>query len=1130
MLFSSIVCRLLLSGCVLSVLRVDGRTESLPRSTAPEIVFQKLPLANAKWIFSSDERLLIARSGDRILGRPQVGMWDTQTGLLVREFPPFSDSDVSFALSQNNKWIAGVTAHQMTVLDLQMGQVIMKEKVNSPSAALAFSPDSKWLAVAAGKEVLLWKTAGWERSSDSLLPGPLEKHETLQTASFSSDGKLFTSTTSNNRALIWNYESQKLERDIYVSSHLSSVAIARPQDMLLSTSAGLGPGPPDLLYEAWDSITGRKVRIRAVDEATHGAESAQAVLSPNGRWLLTIAITGKICTIKAFDSSDWHSTKPVTTDFNGTFLPNLMAISDYGHKAFYAIDHEQVVLNLQTGVRSILRAQAVYVPGDAVVSRDGQLMAIRGDNTPDLSRITLLDTSKDQPIASRLPGSRLAAIGMDKNAYVIAVPEGGRIFSSLTDLARKKTRELRVETGVTSHGNNMLADMDSVRLSPDAQWMTQTHEKDQTDPETHEKNQTDPAYTISVRRRVLNGWKNVVEIPSSTEVDVAFSWDATRLVIADRLSSVKIFDLNQPARPIFVTKVQSQSPRVYGSVLSISRNNARIATSLVTADEDRGSDIHKLQVWDRVSGETHLISIPECTGFISAVQFTPEGNSLVVGCSIGSLFLIDFRNGVVQSTLVGHTDRIVSIGFLATAGLTLVTTSRDGSTKLWNRFDGSLLATLFILGEPDADILEEESPRDWLLVTPQGFFDGSAAAMKAIAWRAGPTEVIPVDSLYNDYAYPGLLSQVLLGKVPTPCADIASSIRLAGLRTMMAQPTSLAHEETHEQKNWLCFAQPITALTGNIEDDVQEPHEINGVRIVPRSATCPYSIEIPGERVESRKCETSDLKFTSDDLQTATVSTTLHILAVAVDSYPPQSGERPLTSSVTAAKEITESLERAFTKEEKSERRVAIKRIFDLDASRTNILTGLSAFSDSIGANDTAILLFSGHGIVPEGQEMFYFEPVDFLADNSQSEEDTGISTAMLVDALRNIPARRVVLIIDACQSGAALDSLSRVADAKLRLEMVRPRNIRTGSVPSGISIIAATTPVQLAIQSPSGITSLAQSIVGTLKGFTSGRRIWITDLIDGVRQSLPEISGRMGVGFTPLFVSKGANFPIGGK
>ncbi len=57
------------------------------------------------------------------------------------------------------------------------------------------------------------------------------------------------------------------------------------------------------------------------------------------------------------------------------------------------------------------------------------------------------------------------------------------------------------------------------------------------------------------------------------------------------------------------------------------------------------------------------------------------------------------------------------------------------------------------------------------------------------------------------------------------------------------------------------------------------------------------------------------------------------------------------------------------------------------------------------------------------GQEMFHFITED---TKPEAEFDTALSTAMLADFVRQLRAERVIIMINTCQSGGALDSLAK--------------------------------------------------------------------------------------------------------
>jgi hypothetical protein len=83
--------------------------------------------------------------------------------------------------------------------------------------------------------------------------------------------------------------------------------------------------------------------------------------------------------------------------------------------------------------------------------------------------------------------------------------------------------------------------------------------------------------------------------------------------------------------------------------------------------------------------------------------------------------------------------------------------------------EGTLAATLISL--PNAD--------DWLVATPDGLFDGSPDAWNVMLWRFGGDtfSVLPLESYFNEFYYPGVLADILAGKKPRAGQDIVQKDR-----------------------------------------------------------------------------------------------------------------------------------------------------------------------------------------------------------------------------------------------------------------------------------------------------------------------------------------------------------------
>ena len=83
------------------------------------------------------------------------------------------------------------------------------------------------------------------------------------------------------------------------------------------------------------------------------------------------------------------------------------------------------------------------------------------------------------------------------------------------------------------------------------------------------------------------------------------------------------------------------------------------------------------------------------------------------------------------------------------------------------------------------------------------------------------------------------------------------------------------------------------------------------------------------------------------------------------------------------------------------------------DATRKNILN-VKTFLEKTNVNDIVVLAFAGHGTIGNNRE-FYFCPTDV---NFKSPENSGVSYAEIEELLDSIPARKKLLLLDACHSG----------------------------------------------------------------------------------------------------------------
>jgi uncharacterized caspase-like protein len=93
-----------------------------------------------------------------------------------------------------------------------------------------------------------------------------------------------------------------------------------------------------------------------------------------------------------------------------------------------------------------------------------------------------------------------------------------------------------------------------------------------------------------------------------------------------------------------------------------------------------------------------------------------------------------------------------------------------------------------------------------------------------------------------------------------------------------------------------------------------------------------------------------------------------------------------------------------------------------INAGKADILKAFNASYD-VSKEDIFILYLSGHGMAMDGK--FYFLPADFIFRDDTSLESCAITQDHLINFVAGIPVSKLVVIIDACNAGAAFKGFS---------------------------------------------------------------------------------------------------------
>jgi len=203
--------------------------------------------------------------------------------------------------------------------------------------------------------------------------------------------------------------------------------------------------------------------------------------------------------------------------------------------------------------------------------------------------------------------------------------------------------------------------------------------------------------------------------------------------------------------------------------------------------------------------------------------------------------------------------------------------------------------------------------------------------------------------------------------------------------------------------------------------------------------------------------------------------------------------------------------------------------------TKENIKKIFSEISTKANAEDIITVYLSGHGITWGGdQGDFYFLTSDALATNAEAyndpaiRENNTISTIEWVEWLKEIPALKQVMIIDACGSGKAVDNLIAERD----IEPSQIKAIDRMKDRTGMYIISGCTADAVSYEaSMYGQGLLTYSILQAIKGaaLKEDKFIDVFTIMDYAREAVPKLAdGIGGIQEPQLLVPKGGSFDIG--
>ncbi len=466
--------------------------------------------------------------------------------------------------------------------------------------------------------------------------------------------------------------------------------------------------------------------------------------------------------------------------------------------------------------------------------------------------------------------------------------------------------------------------------------------------------------------------------------------------------------------------------------------------------------------------------------------------------------------------------------------------TQDEDMKLWNLATGKLAA----------HIITFHNSKDWILLTPDGRFDGSKDGLKQLYYLKGQ-EIIPLEQLYEGFYTPGLMKKVLDGEGSDGGQDINKlksppSVKISipvTLRNLIVEddiPAARRFKMTTDKIS-------LTVEATCPDDGVSEIRLFHNGKIVGSGTR---NLVVEDDKIEKTKTQTFDIPLVEGDNTFKAVALNtqrteskpdeiivtfkgekgtntegaiqLHVIVVGINKYKnPKYSLNYATADATSFKEgIEKSSSSIFSK-------VNMAFINDENATKANIVAALEKVKTNSSSKDVFIFYYAGHGVMND-KKSFYLVPHDVtqIYGNDDALAQKGLSANQLQLFSKDIKAQKQLFILDACQSAAALDQVVAgrgAAEEKAIAQLARA---------TGTYWLTASGSEQFAsefTQLGHGAFTyvLLEAISG--KADTGDKKITVKEIDSYLQEKVPEVTAKYkGTPQYPASYGYGNDFPIG--
>jgi WD40 repeat protein len=383
--------------------------------------------------------------------------------------------------------------------------------------------------------------------------------------------------------------------------------------------------------------------------------------------------------------------------------------------------------------------------------------------------------------------------------------------------------------------------------------------------------------------------------------------------------------------------------------------------------------------------------------------------------------------------------------------------------------------------EPLLTLLVADDGKEWVVWTPQGYYDASPQGDRLVGWHVNngwsrAASFYPLDRFSKTFYRPDIIQGVL------ETGDVDKAVALAnaalprpqtnpdprerpgwdrmkpptvrilepadGAHSRRARITVRAEVRTSEElpvKDVLCLVNGLGRGEKNI---VRQPEPRAAVQTIEREVTLQpgrNEIAVVAENTAARS-NVEKVMVTLDDTPGPAGRPNLYVLAVGISRYANAKFNldfaRPDAEDFAAAWKTQEGL--LYGK-------VTTRVLTDEEATRARIEKGMDWLVKSAGKQDVAMLFLSGHGVCDNNRN-YYLATHEIDPNELRS---TGLRYENLNGLIRDLPCR-VLVFADTCHSGG-------LRGLDVPLDALRPLY----SEEAGAIVFASSLPSEVSLEDP---------------------------------------------------------------